>query len=86
MGQQIWGRSPGMQEMLVLLLMPCVNMDKSLHFWLFWGTGAFPEGAQRVYSTLLLRLCAFLNTELDSYQNSSCRISLVWMALICSRS
>lgn len=66
-----------MQEMLVLLLIPCVTVDDSFHFWFFWGTGPFPEGTQRLYSTLLLRLCAFLNAEVDSYLNSSCRISLI---------
>lgn len=60
-----------MQEMLVLLLRPCVIMDISLHRWLSWGTGVLPEKAQSLFSSLLLRLCAFLNDELDSYQNSS---------------
>lgn len=43
MGQQTWGRSPQVQEMLVLPLVPHVIVDKSLHFWLIWAIGAFPE-------------------------------------------
>lgn len=45
-GQQTWGTCPGMQETLLLLLVPCVTVDKWLCFRLSWGTAAFPGALQ----------------------------------------